>query len=239
LLPVLLLISQSAVPAQTPSNGSRVRGNLSFGYYASSDVYRYAADVNAWLNYGWYNDARFYFRGGILTQIKGGDGESFQPDRFRGTLETGAALSRGRSNYTFFIRHRSYHDIDRYDGLDESYEIYGVQYCRKDLCNLTFSAGAYQNTRDVDYDWDFLISFSEPVVGHIKGRPVYISGDIHRITEDGSLPDRDGFWNYSAEVGLESPVGVKYFVSYRKVNDVDRFDGVTDRQILTGIRYQW
>ena len=116
---LLLILIMAAPLSAAPGVGSpKIHGDASAGYYATSEVYRYAADVNLNFDFGAYKDVKFAFDCGIRTLIKADAGTSFQPDRYRGTLEPSARLKRGKDTYEFFIKHQSFHDIDRFDGLE-------------------------------------------------------------------------------------------------------------------------
>ncbi|MDO8682303.1 MAG: hypothetical protein Q7N50_02315 [Armatimonadota bacterium] len=233
------VLAQSEAIPQPTLFGTHVHGDIMAGYYAQSDVYDYLADINIWFDYGSAKGAKLYFYGGILTLIKSTDEESFEPDRYRGTLEPGIRLQRGNSSYEFFIKHQSFHDIDRFDDLDETYEIYGLRYRKAGPWNYTLSAGKYENKDDVDYDWDYYASLDNACIRVCNGKPIYTALSLHGVTEDGSLANRDDFLDYSLEVGLQSSLGIRYFANYRQTHDIDRFNGATDHGIILGVRYAW
>ena len=234
-----ILLLPALVSAQPGVPGSPIHGEVVAGYYPVSDVYRYAADVNVWFDYGSHKATKFYFRGGILTLIKASPEKDFQPDRYRGTLEPGARWVHGDHECDFFIKHHSYHDIDRFDGINESYEVYGLRYTKATTWNPTIAAGKYCNTQDLDYDWDFFASVDNGCIGVCNRKPLYAAASLHLVTEKGDVPGRKDFLDYSAEVGIETHAQVRYFVSYRQVHDIDRYAGTTDHGLLAGVRYTW
>jgi hypothetical protein len=217
---------------------TKVHGDLLLGYYPVSDVYKYVADVNVHFNYGSYKESNIYFGGGILTLIKKTDLKSFQPDRYRGTLETGIQRSRGKQALSLYVKHQSFHDIDRFDGITESYEMLGVRYAQNSPWNPTFSLASYVHKIDVDYKWDFSASVDNGCLGVCRGKSIYGAASIHYVGENGQI-NRDNFFDYNAEVGFQSQASIRYFLAYRQTHDIDRFNGTTDHAVLVGMRYGW
>lgn len=241
LLPLIaaVFLLQTYACAHSGFPDAKIHGDIAAGYYAVSDVYRYIADVNVWFDFGASNGAAFFFNGGIQTLIKGASDERFQPDRYRGTLEPGVKWAKGENVYSLFVKHQSFHDIDKYDGIDESYEIVGIRYARASLWNFNVSAGKYIYRQDVDYDWDFTASVDSGRANVCPGRRLYGAASAHYVTSDGSLTSRDGFLDYMAEFGYETRLNVRYFVAYQVVHDIDRFAGRIEKGLLFGVRYKW
>ena len=235
----IIVSAQTLAVAQPGVDGSPLHGEALVGYYPVTNVYRYAADINVWFDFGNYNKSRFFFNGGVLTLIKSNSDKGFQPDRYRGTVEAGVKLPRGQNTYALFVKHQSLHDIDRFDGLTESYEILGLRYYANNPWNLTVSAGNYIHKEDVDYGWDYALSVDDGCIGMCGKRKVYAAGELHYVTEDGSVPGRDNFLDYRAEIGLESSESVRYFLSYQNTHDIDRFAGRTEHGLVVGVRYAW
>jgi hypothetical protein len=234
----LIVSARMCAFAQPGVPETKIHGELVAGAYPISDVYKYAADLNVWFDFGAWNPAKFYFNGGILTLIKANSNKGFQPDRYRGTLELGARLPEGKKSYSLFLKHQSFHDIDRFDGITESYEILGLKYSLANPWNLTVSAGNYVHKEDVDYQWDFGASVDNGCVAVCSGKPLYGAASAHYVTESG-ITGRDHFLDYSAEIGVETHAGVRYFMSYRQVHDINQFNGETDHGLLVGVRYKW
>ncbi|MDO8586676.1 MAG: hypothetical protein Q7T82_06505 [Armatimonadota bacterium] len=244
-IPALLIVAAIAfatpayVVAQPGVPGTRIHGDILAGYSPVNNVYDYTADFNVRFDFGSYNAAKLYFDGGVLTLIKKTSEKSFQADRYRGTLEPGIRLPHGKNSYALFVKHQSFHDIDRFDGLTESYEILGLRYYLNNPWNPAVSAGNYVHRNDVDYDWDFALSVDNGCIGFCGSKKLYGAASLHYVTEEGALSDRNHFLDYSAEIGLESTDSVRYFLSYRQIHDIDGFDGHTEHGLLVGARYKW
>lgn len=240
LLCPLLLPASAQFRAPVPySLAARTHGNVELGWYASSDLYEYIADVNVAFDFGSWGDARFNIGGGILTLIKNTDAESFQPDRYRGTIEPAAYIQKGSDIYLLTVRHQSFHTIDRPPPLEESYELYSLGYQHLGPTNIRAVVGRYLNRQDVDYQWDAFLEISNACLGTCRYGRIYGSVTGHYVDEDESLSDRGSFFNFSLEAGVQTPVGVRYFVAYRRIHDIDQFNGVADDGILIGVKYLW
>jgi len=201
LILLLLLVSTPAIAqfsAPIPYTIlTRSHGNVEAGWYASSEIYKYLADLNVAFEFGSWNDARFSFRGGILTYIKTTDEDNFQPDRYRGTLEPAVYLQRDNNVYSFSIRHQSFHAIDRVPPFDESYELYNLTYQRIGQPYITFSLGKYLNANDVDYDWDLFVEIDTGCIGGCRYGRFYGTLTGHYVNEDESLSSRSSFFDYN------------------------------------------
>lgn len=227
-------------PTQLASPGlTRIHGSVEGGWYASSDIYKYIADLNVSFDFGRWKDARIAFRGGILTLIKTTDEDNFQPDRYRGNLEPFIYLHRGDDTYAFSIRHQSFHTIDRAPTLEESYELYNISYQHRGVPHYRIAVGRYANRQDVDYEWDILAEIGTDCLGLCRYGPIYGTAIGHFVTESETLSDRGSFFDYSLEIGVETQADVKYFTALRLVHDIDQFDGQTDHQWVVGIKYNW
>jgi hypothetical protein len=234
----LIVVLRMSAFAEPGVPESKIHGDISAGYYSISNVYKYAADLNVWFDFGAWNPAKFYFSGGVLTLIKSDKAEGFQPDRYRGTLELGARTQRGKNNLSLFLKHQSFHDIDRFDGITESYEILGLKYSVANPWNPTISAGNYVHKLDVDYQWDLRASVDNGCVGICSGKPIYGAASVHYVTESG-VTGRDNFVDYTAEIGLETHYSVRYFLQYQNIHDIDSFNGRTEHGLVVGARYKW
>lgn len=218
---------------------SKIHGGVEAGWYAASELYRYNADVNVAFNYGTWENAYFTFGGGILTYIESSNQQGFQPSRYRGTLEASVNLPQDQNVYSFRIRHHSFHNIDQPANGAESYELYLLGYERHGTPDYVFTAGNYLHTNGVDYTWNLFAGADViPLVQYSKGT-IYTSGFGSFVFENGSLPNRDGFLDYSLELGFRTKSGVRYFSAYRQIHDINMFNGVTDHQLLIGIKYIW
>jgi hypothetical protein len=228
------------IPPRLYSPFSRIQGYVETGWYASSEVYKYVADVNLSFDFGSWNQARFNFYGGILTLIDSNSVEGFQPDRYRGTLQPSAYIRNGLSVYSFAVRHQSYHNIDQPLGdAQESYELYNLGYQWLGRPYIAFFTGKYLNRSNVDYDWDFFLNVSTACIGRCRYSPFYVAGTGHFVIENGSLYSRSSFFDYELEAGYQNRSGVRYFTSYRLIHDVDKPNGITDHQWIFGIKYIW
>ncbi|HOP80617.1 MAG TPA: hypothetical protein PLZ21_08655 [Armatimonadota bacterium] len=243
---ILVLLMLIALPSAAQFRTSlpytlltRTHGSVEFGWYASSDVYKYIADLNTVFTFGSWGDAKFSFRGGILTLIKSTDEDSFQPDRYRGTLEPGIYWETDKNIWAFSIRHQSFHTIDRAPPFDESYELYNISYQRLGSPNILLSVGKYLNTNDVDYEWDYFAQIDTGCIGVCRYGDIYFSALGHYVDEGTELSTRSSFFDYNLEVGIQTKNNVRYFTAYRLIHDVDQFDGVTDNQWLIGVKYIW
>lgn len=240
---LILLVSTPAIAqfrAPVPySILTKSHGNVEAGWYASSEIYKYLADLNVAFDFGSWHDARFNFRGGILTYIKTTDEDSFQPDRYRGTIEPAVYLQRNDNVYSFSIRHQSFHAIDRVPTFDESYELYNLTYQKTGLPNFTVSLGKYLNTNEVDYNWDLFAEIDTGCVGGCRYGKFYGTITGHFVDEDEDLSTRSSFFDYNLEAGIQTSLGVKYFTAYRVIHDIDQFDGTMDRQWVFGMKYIW
>lgn len=234
-----LLIETACAQGRSPVPSNKVHGRADAAYFVINSVFRYEADVNLWFDFGQYKDFVFFFNGGLLVYAEDNSDKTFQPRRLRGTLEPGTYLRKNRNTYYFYIKHQSFHDIDTFDNLDEAYEIYTLAY--KYSGNPTFfvSAGKFLNTDDVDYDWEFVGWFEYPNLFHKSHNPVYFSGSVRRVEETGDLSDRNGFTDFTSELGVETAPGLRYYTGYRVIHDVNRFDGATDHEWAVGIKYLW
>ncbi|MEN6521929.1 MAG: hypothetical protein ABFD46_12365 [Armatimonadota bacterium] len=243
---LLLLFLLIAAPAMAQLRApvqysllSESHGDVELGWYASSDEYKYIADVNLAFDFGSWKDARFNFRGGILTLVKTTDDDNFQPDRYRGTLEPAVYLMRSNRVYSFSIRHQSFHTIDREPVFEESYELYNVSYQLRGQPNLTFAVGKYMNTADVDYNWDLFAEIDTSCIGSCRYGRFYTDLIGHYVDEDGDLSSRSSFFDYNIEAGIQTEAGVRYFTAYRVIHDINQFDGITDHQWVFGLKYIW
>lgn len=237
-LAIVLLLSQAAASAPLP--GQRVHGQAELAYMAASDIYRYLADVNLWFDFGSWKKATFFFDGGVLVYASQDEDRGFQPDRLRGTLELGSYVPQQKNTYYFYVKHQSFHDIDSFDNSDESYEIYTLAYRRHERpVTLFASAGKFENQHDNDYDWEFLFWFEVPRIGMAGKDPLYLSGSARHVTETDNPTGRDGFTDFTAEFGIQTTPGLRFFTAYRQIHDINRFNGLTDHELLLGMRYGW
>ncbi|MBI2844381.1 MAG: hypothetical protein HYX78_13365 [Armatimonadetes bacterium] len=227
---------RSPVPHSSPG---ATHGSVEAGWYASSDIYKYLVDLNVSFNFGSWGDAKFNMGGGILTLVKDTSRDSFQPDRYRGTIEPAVYLKQGANVYLFSIRHQSFHTIDRPPPLDESYELYNLAYQRIGDPNILLSVGRYLNRDDVDYEWDLFAQVDTACIGMCRYGPIYVSGTGHYVDEDESLSERSSFFDYSLEIGVQTHTGVRYFAAVRQIHDIDQFGGITDDQVVLGVKYLW
>lgn len=214
------------------------------GYAPTNDVYRYVADINVSFDYGSWHKYKFNFGGGVLTLIESGcDGNSFQPDRYRGTVEPAVYLPRDHSAYIFSIRHQSYHAIDRTQdpvGGKVSYELYNLAYQMAGSPNLRFAIGKFTNVQYADYSWDFLAQADTVCLGYCKAGKFYMSATANFVTETGSNQSgRSNFFDYSLEAGIEAKSAIRYYVAYNQIHDIDMFDGKTEIGPLAGIKIYW
>jgi hypothetical protein len=217
-----------------------IHGSLELGYLATSKVYRYVADVNVGFDFGSWRGAKFNFGGGILTLVRSGSGDDFQPDRYRGTIEPAIYLPKGRSAYIFSIRHQSFHSIDKPSDGKESYELYNAAYQHAGPPNIRIAIGKYINRKHVDYNWEVLAQVDTACLGYCKFGKFYVSGLAHYVKESSdSLSGRDSFTDVSLEAGIESKSAIRYFVALRQIHDIDRFLGTTDNQVLIGTKILW
>lgn len=228
-------LAQLPIPVPAPVV-SGTHGEIEVGWYAAGDVYKYIADVNIGFNFGSWKDATFSFEGGILTLIKTTPDDSFQPDRYRGTLQPSVSWERENNTYLFAIKHQSFHTIDRPPPLEESYELYLVGYERTGPPNLVLTVGRYLHAIDVDYKWDIFAQLDTACIGTCRYGRVYTTLAGHYVKEDGS---RGSFLDYNLEVGVQSPSGVRYFGAIRQIHDIDQFGGTTDNQLAVGVKYLW
>jgi hypothetical protein len=216
-----------------------MHGEVETSWYGSSEVYKYLADINLDFDFGSWNNVRFNFAGGILTYIKSSHQKNFQPDRFRGTLQPSAYITRGAKTYVFAIRHQSFHVIDRVSPSVESYEIYRLGYIRQGRTSFGLYAGNYLHRDGVDYDWDFQAEATNACLGSCRYGTFYYDGLVHYVIENGSLPNRSSFFDYGLEGGVQTKYGIRYFLAYRQIHDVNQFNGVTDHQFVVGMKYLW
>lgn len=220
-------------------------GGVALGVSPTNEVYRYVADINVSFDFGSWHKYKFNFGGGILTLIRSGcaDGNDFQPDRFRGTVEPAIYLPSDHSAYIFSIRHQSYHSIDRTQdpvGGKESYELYNLAYQTAGSPNLRFSIGKYANVQHCDYSWDFLAQADTVCLGYCRAGKFYISGTVQFVTETGeNESNRDNFFDYSLEVGIEAKSAIRYYLAYNQIHDIDKFDGKTEIGPLVGVKIYW
>lgn len=217
----------------------KIHGSAELGWFAVSDIYRYIADVDVAFNFGTWNNTYFKFRGGILTYIESTEQQGFQPSRFRGTLEGSANLPKGTGIYSFIARHQSYHAIDSSDPTQESYELYMLGYERPGTPDYRLTVGKYSDHDEVDYQWDIFAEADVIPLSTFRSGIIYTSGWIHGVTENGSLPNRDGFIDYSLELGIKTKGGVRYFTAYKEIHDINQFNGITDHQLELGLKYIW
>lgn len=207
----------------------------------ASGLYRYYADVFASFDFGSYRDSKFFVGGGVLTWILEDGGANFQPDRYRGTIELGAYQPRGSSTLTAYIKHQSFHVIDRENPAPgtESYEIYALGYGWRGRPNFFISIGKYANIRHVDYEWEFLLTADTSCPDICNDRRFYGAFDLHYVLIDKALFDKDDFLDYSIEAGYQLVSGLKYFLAYRQIHDLDRVGGTIDRHWVAGVKYRW
>lgn len=227
-------------PEPAPENViTHTHGNVELGWYASSDVYKYLADINVSFDFGAWHDAHFNFGGGILTLVKSTSEDGFQPDRYRGTIEPSIYLPKGNNVYIFSVRHQSFHAIDRPRETKESYELYNVAYQRPRPPNLRLAVGKYAHRTGVDYSWDVLGQIDNACLGHCSTGRIYGSATGRFVKANGSLSDRDSFLDYSLEAGIQTKSGIRYFASYRRIHDIDGFSGATDNGVILGMKFLW
>lgn len=245
---LIVLLLFSIVPASAQLSGPPnykltpgIHGDIQAGWFITSDIYRYVADINFNFNYGSWGNIHFNFDGGILTLIKSSNQEGFQPDRYRGTLEPSMFYKHNHNIYSFAIKHQSFHTIDRApddDGEDMSYELYSLAYQYQARANYTFSAGRYLNESVSDYEWDLYLDVNNAYIGFGRFAPIYYDVTGHYVTEPGNS-ERGSFFDYNLEFGYQSRQGARYFLAYRQIHDINQFNGVTDHELDLGIGLIW
>jgi hypothetical protein len=208
------------------------------GWWITGEPYRYIADINLAFDFGSWKKTEFNIGGGVLTLIQDTDEDNFQPDRYRGTIELAAYHPKGPQAYIFSIRHQSFHTIDRPNPTDESYELYNVGWQRAGAPNLRFAVGYYAHRTDVDYQWDFLAQVDTVCLGYCKAGMFYGSATGHFVTEDGDI-DRDNFFDYNLEAGIQTQAGTRFFLAKRLIHDIDQFNGLTQNGLILGVKYLW
>lgn len=249
---IAIFVAMIAVPAAAqlsqpfpypePASPGVIRhthGTIETDWLASSDAYRYSADLNVSFDFGGWKGAHFNVGGGILTLIKHTNEHSFQPDKYRGTIEPSIYWPRGNNVLILSVRHQSFHTIDRPRDDRESYELYNVGYQRRGDPNFRLTAGKYEHRIDNHYDWDFLAQVDTACLGGCGIGKFYASGIAHYVTESGNPTGRSNFFDYSLEGGIQTVEGIRYFTSYRQIHDIDRVNGITDNELLFGLRFMW
>ncbi len=201
-----------------------------------SDTFDTAASLGATFDVGQLGAGGLYFLADIFTWIEN-DGADFQPLRTIYTLEAGYGPRRGKGQYSLFVKHRSFQDLDSFDALDESYELCGGRYQLDGSPKWRIRAGKYINRADVGYDWDLAVSVTQDL-DPIRGRSAYAHAWVHHVSEDGNI-GRDGFTDYAVETGVRSYNGIIFFLRYELLRDVDRFGGESDHHLMVGTRYGW
>lgn len=240
---IIMLMSTDVYAVQDDLKPPKaLHGDIMIGFAPVKTVHTFTIDVNLHFDYGNWESAKFFFNGGILTLVKSGTGtDGFQPDRYRGTLETGARWEKPNGDLEVFVKHHSYQDIDHFDQIKESYEILGVRY-KSSLpgpVNTMVSLGKYTNLGDLDYSWDFAASADTSLAECPRKNRIYYAADIHVVTENGESSTRNGFIDYGLEAGIQNRESVRYFVAYRLIHDIDRFNGETEKAFQIGTRYRW
>lgn len=219
-----------------PPSEEIVSGNAVFGIVAGQ-VYNSFGNLGATFDIGNLGGGRFYFFPDILTWIKNPNTSEFEPRRVEYTLEVGYFSPGADHRLSFFIKHQSFHDVDSFDGIQESYELYGARYLTMKDPSIVLRVGKYLDVRTVDYDWDFALSATSHI-GNVGARPLSASATLHSVTEKGSRA-RNGFTDYSAEISLEFRSGIDLFLRYETMHDINRFAGTTDHHGIVGTRYVW
>lgn len=216
-----------------------VHGTAFFGLVPGSDLYDTAGNLGATFELAKKRASIVYFTGDLFTYIKNPGGTHFEPRRIIYTLEPGVAVRKGSCDvYRLFIKHQSYHDVDFTDGINESYELYGLGYCHGNLNGVHLSVGKYLNRKAVDYDWDLAAAVTIGL-GKGIGGDVYTHLWVHRVTESSPPAGRDGFTDYAAELGVKYISGITLFGRLEHLHDLDRFAGRTESHGLTGLKYEW
>jgi hypothetical protein len=221
-----------------PVTQGEINGSAFFGAAVGSDAYDTAGDLGATFPIGSMGSGQLYFFGDVFTWVEDIHGGKFQPRRIIYTLEPGCDYVLGKDEYRFFIKHQSFHDVDFFDDLEESYELYGINYRRLGSPEYVLRTGKYLNTNDVDYDWDFAAAATFGLA-RTQDSETYLRIWVHHVTENNDLIDRNGFTDFAGEVGTSYKNGITLFARYQLLHDIDRFGGRSEHQLLVGPKYVW
>jgi len=213
-----------------------VHGTAFIGILPGSDVFDTAGSLGVTFDVGQLGAGGLYLFTDIFTWIDNA-GLDFEPMRVIYTLEAGCSPPRGEGRYSFFIKHQSFHDIDTFDDIDESYELYGARYRFGGSPQWYVRAGKYLNRSTVDYDWDLAASVTYDL-RPIRERPTYAHAWVHHVFEEGDV-GRDEFTDYAVELEVRLHSGLIPFLRYELLHDIDRFNGASDHHLMLGTRYRW
>lgn len=225
-------------PVLPVAKDKTANGTAFFGWVGGGDVYNTTGNLGGTFPLGEIKRGKLYFFADLFTWIENPNSSRFRPKRVIYTLEPGYNYVLGDSEYRFFIKHQSYHDVDFADNLEESYELYGLNYRLLRRPELQLRVAKYVNRRVVDYDWDLAASATFDLPSNF-GRQAYIHGWIHHVTESGNSFGRSNFTDYAAEFGFTVNAGLTLFARYEYLHDLERFGARSDHHVLVGPKYVW
>jgi hypothetical protein len=203
-----------------------------------------------------YKKAFLYVKANLETVLEEDVGTDFDPYDMNYMIEPGVRLENKIGSLSFIWHHVCQHDVDRFDGTTEKYNIGGIRLesKRKDsfenkenfewLWNFSelFSVGKYVQRTDNNYDWDVIGEAGVDILRYKKMAP-YLKANTHLVTQTADRPSgKKYFLNYTIEPGikLRIPKGtLSLFCQIWHKHDIDRCDGKTDDFGLAGIRYEW
>lgn len=236
--PVWCTSAQSDMTEPVPlAQDEIVRGKAMFAVMGGSDTYDTVGNLGATFRIGNLLGGDLYFFADMLTWIENPSASEFQPRRIVYTLEAGYTPKAVENRTTLFVKHQSFHDVDSFDGMDESYELYGLRYRVREEPHVWLRIGKYLNRTVVDYDWDYIVGLQSDI-GTMGNNLLYGFALLHYVTEDGSS-GRDGFVDWALETGLDFQNSITLFLRNEQLHDVDRFAGITDTYTTLGIKYEW
>lgn len=203
-----------------------------------------------------YKKAFLYIESNFETVTEHDVGTVFDPYDMNYMVESGVRLENKIGSLSFIWHHVSRHDVDRFDGTTEKYNIWGIRLASKEKdifkneegfewlwnFNELFSVGKYTQRTDNNYDWDVIGEVGVDLLRYKKMAP-YLKTNLHLVTQTADRPSgKKYFVNYTIEPGIKFRFTkgiLSLFYQIWHEYDIDRSNGQTDDFGLAGIRYEW
>jgi len=203
-----------------------------------------------------YKKTFLYVKGNLETVMEHDMGTDFDPYDMNYMIEPGVRLENRIGSLSFIWHHECHHDVDRFDGTTEKFNIGGIRLESKEKdifkneeglewlwnFNELFSIGKYAQRTDNNYDWDMITEVGVDILRYQKMAP-YLKVNAHLVTQTAKRHSgKKYFVNYTIEPGIKFRFTkgiLSLFCQIWHKHDIDRCDGQTDDFGLFGIRYEW